>query len=548
MSIRGLSRGAARGALALSMGFAGLGPLAPPGGAAPTAEVARRLPSSLRLAVDAVGGADELRGLESFTYSAESERSILDEGVVPGDGARPVATVESRVRYALKGGGDPARFRIDAVRTSLGVDRPVHEVVSGRRGYIRGVDANFSPSVTKPMTSDRWAAIGAEQELLNPHLLLSRALDHPALAHNGGQKRLGGRLYEVVVLRDAVAPVKLFVDARTGRLARLRTLQHDYLRRDVPIEVVYRRWVSAGDGVLFPRRVSLSSDGFRMIREKRSDVRANPALARRVFRFPSGLDAAPFDAALARVGARTSQWLTSFANFGFIKDGGQTAINPIRITDGTTTAQGVTLLGGVANNSLVIQRPTGVVVFEGALHEMRAEAVIRFIEDSPDFTGPITHVVTTHFHADHAGGMRPYVALGATAVVGQPAVAFFQQVFAERDSTILPDRLDGSDVAATVAGVPAGGLTLTRAGQPVGVRVFPIQTAHSVDMVVPYLVDQGVLFTSDIYSPPGLPNPADPNAQAIVALVRAQGITPRWIAGGHGGFISYAAFAAAMGG
>lgn len=31
-------------------------------------------------------------------------------------------------------------------------------------------------------------------------------------------------------------------------------------------------------------------------------------------------------------------------------------------------------------------------------------------------------------------------------------------------------------------------------------------------------------------------------------MVRAQGITPKWIAGGHGGFISYAAFSAAMSG
>lgn len=543
MSIRGLSTGAALGALALSMGFVGFVPVAP-GGAAPAAESARRVPSALRMALDAVGGADGLRGLQSFRYSAQTERSILDEGVVPGDGSRPVAEVRSRVRYAMRG----TRIRVDAVRTSLGTDRPVREVVAGRRGYISGVDANFSPAVTKPMTSDRWAAIRAEQAILNPHVLLSRALKHPTMASNGGQRRLGGRVYRVLVLEDAVAPIKMFIDVGTGRLARLRTMQHDYLRRDVPIEVRYRRWVSAGDGVMFPRKVSLTSDGFRMIRETRSRLRANPRLGDSVFAFPSSVPAAPFDKAEARIGARTSQWLMSFASFGFIKDGGQTAINPIRLTDGTTTAAGVTLLGGVANNSLVIQRPTGVVVFEGALHDQRAEAVITFIEDSPDFTGPITHVVTTHHHADHAGGMRPYVAMGATAVVGQQAVAFFQQVFSERDSTILPDRLDGTTGPATVQGVPVGGLSLTTpAGLPVGVRAFPIQTDHSVDMVVPYLVDQGVLFTSDIYSPPGLPNPSDPAAQAIVALVRAQGLTPKWIAGGHGGFISWAAFAAAMG-
>ena len=278
-----------------------------------------------------------------------------------------------------------------------------------------------------------------------------------------------------------------------------------------------------------------------MVRERRTEVDVNPKIKGRVFRFPSAVDPV-YDADLADIGTRTSEWLLSFVALGFIKDGGQRAINPITITDGTTTAAGVRLLGGVANNSLVVQRPGGVVVFEGALHDHRAEAVIQYIEDSPDFTGPITHVVTTHHHADHASGMRPYVALGATAVVGEQAVPFFQQVFADRGSTVLPDRLDGTTVAANVQGVPAAGLSL-----PNGIQVFPLQTEHSVDMVVPYVADQGVLFTSDIYSPPGLPSPTDPNAQAIAAMVTARGLTPKWIAGGHGTFISYAAFKAALG-
>lgn len=542
MRFNGLSRGTALGALALSMGVTGIGPSGATSEAttlAPDASV--RAPVSLRMAVNAVGGAASLRGLDAFRYQAEAERSILDEGLVPGDGAEPGATVKSRVRYVLKG-RQPARIRIDNVRTSLGVDRPVREVLSRRRGYIRGVDANFSQPVTKPMTSDRWAAIHEEQELLNPHVLLSRALERPKLARNGGQRTIDGRRYRVLVLRDDVAPIRMFIDTRTGRLAMLRTEQHDYLRRDVPIEVTYRRWQPAGDGLLFPRRVKLTSDGFTMVREARSKAVANPTIRGRAFRFPNSVASAPFEADLARIGARTSQWLLSFVNLGFLKEGGQRAINPITITDGTNTAAGMKLLGGVADNSLVVQRPGGVVVIEGALHDHRAEAVIDYVDQSPEFTGPITHVVTTHHHSDHAGGMRPYVALGATAVVEEQAVSFFQKVFGERDSTILPDRLDGTDAAANVQGVPAAGLALGN-----GISIFPIQTEHSVDMVVPYVADQGVLFTSDIYSPPGLPNRADPNAQAIAAMVQARGLSPKWIAGGHGTFISYAAFKAALG-
>ena len=527
-------------ALLVTLGLAGLSP-GVASSQAPHDVASMRSGGALRMAVDAVGGEEALRGLTSFDYRADTARSILDEGVVPGDGAGPAADVESRVRYVLRG-SRPARIRINNVRTSLGVDRVVTEVLSGRRGYIRGVDANFSQPATKPMTSDRWAAIHSEQELLNPQVLLRRALDRPGLASGAGQRTIDGHRYRVLKLRDDVAPIRLYVDLDKEKIAMLRTKQHDYLRRDVAIEVTYRNWKKAGDGLRFPRRVELTSDGFTMIDEKRSSLEANPTIPRRVFAIPDSVPHVALDDSLADIGARTSQWLLSFVALGFIKDGGQQAINPITLTDATTTATGVKLLGGVANNSLIVQRPGGVVVFEGALHDQRAEAVIRYIDESPDFTGPITHVVTTHHHADHASGMRPYVALGATVVVGEQAVAFFQKVFSERDSTILPDRLDGSAVPANVLGVPAAGLTL-----PNGIQVFPIQTTHSVDMVVPYVADQGILFTSDIYSPPGLPNPTDANARAIAAMVQARGLTPRWIAGGHGTFISYAAFKAALG-
>lgn len=545
MRLQRLPRTTALGALAVSVAFAGMAPgAAAEGGdtAAATAQE-RRMPAALRLAVRAVGGADDLRALRSLRYHASGQRWIFDEGVRPFGPAEPSASFEYRVRHTAASVRTPDRLRIDSVRTSLGVARPVHEVLAGRRGFIRGVDANFSAPAVKPMTSDRWAAIRKEQLLLNPHQLLRKALRNPATARNGGRRTLDGRTYRVLVLRNPVAPVRLFVDTATGRLARLRTLEHDYLRRDVLIEVLYRRWRSAGAGLSFPRVVVMRSDGERVLREvrPRAGVDANPGVRARVFRFPANLGPAPFQSRLARIGVRTSQWLLSFANLGFVKDGGQTAINPTPITDGVNTAEGVTLLGEVANNSVVVERDNGIVVLEGALHDHRAEAVIRYIRRQ--FPGqPITHVVTTHHHADHASGQRPYVALGATAVVHRAAVPFFRQVFRQRSSTILPDRLDRSNVPADVQGVPAAGLSLED-GQS-EIDVYPIRTDHSVDMVVPFVRDPGVLFVSDIYTPG-----SDPGAggQALNDLIVAQGLNVEWIVGGHGGFISYDDFLADLG-
>jgi glyoxylase-like metal-dependent hydrolase (beta-lactamase superfamily II) len=541
MRPRSFSRGAAIGALAVTVGMSGLVPAAL-AAESQGAAGGGRLPGALRAAVDAVGGAGNLRGLRSMRYRTTGTRFILDESFRPGGRPERSATVESRVRI-VRGG-----LRVDAVRTSVGTPRRVSEVLSGRRGFIRGVDANFSAAGVKPMTSDRWAAIRKEQALLNPQLLLRQALRQPARARSGGTRTIGGRRYRVLTLRDNVAPIRLFVDVRRDRVAMLRTKQHDYLRRDVLVQVNFRRWAATNDGLRFPRRVTLRSDGEVLLRERRSAVRMNPRVPSRAFDFPAGVGRAPYNERLARIGERTSEWIMSFANLGFIKDGGQTAINPIAIGPAANPVQGATLLGGVANNSLLIQRDNGVVVFEGALHNHRARAVLRFIRRSPDFTGPVTHVVTTHHHADHASGMRAYVARGAIVVVGRPAVPFFRRVFRQRSSTILPDALDrGRAPRARVRGVPpGGGFTLGPAAEGVRIEAYGFRTDHASDMILPFAVDQGILFTSDIYSPPTLPAQGDPTAQAIVDLVDAQGLGVDWIVGGHGTFVDYDDFEAAV--
>jgi glyoxylase-like metal-dependent hydrolase (beta-lactamase superfamily II) len=232
---------------------------------------------------------------------------------------------------------------------------------------------------------------------------------------------------------------------------------------------------------------------------------------------------------------KTSEWVMSFVNLGFIKDGGQTAINPTRI------APGVILLGGVSNNSMVVRRASGVVVVEGALHDLRAEAVIRFIHRR--FPGArITHVITTHHHSDHSGGMRPYVALGARAVLHRAAAPFFRKVFRERNSTIMPDRLDRTNRPARIVPVPANGSrVLNDADQTIEVLPFPGD--HAVDMTVTFVQQAGVLFVSDVYSPPG---PPGDGGAALNDLIVANNLNVDWIAGGHGSVIAYDDFVAQL--
>jgi Metallo-beta-lactamase superfamily len=288
------------------------------------------------------------------------------------------------------------------------------------------------------MTSDRWAAVRREQRLLNPHLLLRDLVARPSLATTFPSTTLNGRRHRLLVINDPVSPIRLYVDARTGRVDRLSTADHQDLRRDVRLVVDFSDWrlVRGGTGrdrvrVRFPRTVSIRLDGKVIHTETRSSIAVNrPASAAR-FRFPAGI-APRYSATLAARGAATTEFLMSFAQDGFPKDGSadQIVARPV--------APGSTLIQGIPNNSMIVEQSGGVVVVvEGALSDVRAEALIRYIQKT--YPGkPIRYVTASHHHADHAGGMRPFVALGATAVIGADAVPLFRRVFSNRTRSCSP--------------------------------------------------------------------------------------------------------------
>ena len=95
------------------------------------------------------------------------------------------------------------------------------------------------------------------------------------------------------------------------------------------------------------------------------------------------------------------------------------------------------ILGGYA--SIAVDFKDYIVIIEGPQSEERGMAVIneakRLIPNKP-----IRYVINTHHHVDHSGGLRPFVAEGATIVTHQINKAWFEKVFA-MPHTLNPDRL-----------------------------------------------------------------------------------------------------------
>jgi glyoxylase-like metal-dependent hydrolase (beta-lactamase superfamily II) len=386
------------------------------------------------------------------------------------------------------------------------------------------------------MTSDRWASGRKQQWLLNPQLILRDLAQDPSLASEAGEQILDESVHHLLVVQNEVATMTLYINANTGRITKLTTMENDHLRRDVPLDLFYYNWQPVGDNLWFPTELYLALDGHILLKEIRTAIQVNQPLDPALFEVPAEVEPV-FDEELASRGQVSSQFNQSFAANGFIKDGAQTEINAEEI------APGIYHLADVADNSLIVEQANGIVVIEAPLHQYRSEAVIAWIKQTfPD--KPISHVVSTHHHTDHAAGLRSYVAEGVTVVLHEAAAAFFADIF-QASSTLLPDALAQNPVEATIEVVPAdGSYTIPDEEHPV--EVYPIANEHAEDMVLIYVGQPGVVFVSDLYSPsPG----GDPGAGGMLVrdAIEAAGLEVAVIAGGHAGTISYEEFTSLLG-
>lgn len=216
------------------------------------------------------------------------------------------------------------------------------------------------------------------------------------------------------------------------------------------------------------------------------------------------------------------------------------ALRPEPVAPGVWFVQGASALGSPANrnfisNAAFIVTPQGVVVIDA----LGSPVLARELMDAIARVTPqrVTHVIVTHYHADHIYGLQAFKAAGAQVVAHRAALEYLNS-----DTAALRLKASRDELAPWVDDdtrlVPAdqwidGPRTLTVGGVTLELR--PLGPAHTPEDLAVWMPSQRVLFAGDLVFRGRIPFVGQANTrQWITSLDALLGFDARLIVPGHG--------------
>ena len=180
----------------------------------------------------------------------------------------------------------------------------------------------------------------------------------------------------------------------------------------------------------------------------------------------------------------------------------------------------------------------GIVSIDAGTAGQRVRAALR---DAGLEASRIGHVILTHSHFDHAGGLGALLQPGVRVI----AQAAFPAELQRQHANILPFRYfigDGAGFGGGERAEPAAIAVNRLVSEPVSFSVggtdlvlFPAAGGETADALMVYLPASGVLFTGDVMMPYlGAPFFAEGSPEGLLETLRfIAGLGPRMLVQGH---------------
>ncbi len=179
------------------------------------------------------------------------------------------------------------------------------------------------------------------------------------------------------------------------------------------------------------------------------------------------------------------------------------AMTPQQVSPSAWFVQGASALGSPANQNFIsnagfVVTPAGVVVIDALGSPALAQRLLAEIRKvTPQ---PVTHVILTHYHADHIYGLQVFKAAGAKVIAHKGAREYLASDTArlrlQASRTELAPWIDENTQLVTPDEWLDGPRELTVGGTQL--RILPVGPSHTAEDLVIWLPREKVLFAGDL--------------------------------------------------
>lgn len=458
-------------------------------------------------AVAAVGGAEALRSIEVVRLALQGETFPRLQMPTP-DPPFEAGRFHETLLLDLKAN----RLRLEQRVDGAGFEAHTTVVIADGEGTAYDHRARTATPIPPAQTTQQ-QFVQYHRRL--PHLILRQALDRANSLRYLGEDTYQGRRHDVVtfVMADT-QQVALYVDRATGLLAKYELVFTDPLRGQQASQIMFDDYAAAGR-LKVPQQWSWRLAGD-VVARYRVELEFNPAADEKSF---------------------------EVAGDGFQK----VLPVPLNLKESVEPlADGVVVIHNVAArnyNTMAVAFRDHVAVIEAPGDSEGAERVIASIREAMPGK-PIRFVAMTHHHGDHIGGLRTFIAEGATVITTRANRGVVETMAA----AALDDRLGRAPRTPAFLFVEGGRHTLTDGEQTLElIDVGP--NPHAREMLVAWLPKPRVVFQGDLFFLPNNnapPGPPQASTLAFVQKMRALGMAPQRIASVHGRTASLEEFTRAV--
>jgi glyoxylase-like metal-dependent hydrolase (beta-lactamase superfamily II) len=446
-------------------------------------------------AVAAIGGVAALQSIEVVRLDLQGETFPRLQMTTPDPPYEPGRFHETLL-LDLKGN----RLLLEQRTSGAGFDGHITVSIAGAEGTIVDHRARTATPVP-PAQASQQQFIQYYRRL--PHLILLQALDRANSLRYLGEDTFEGRRHHVVtfVMADT-QQIALYIDAKTSLVSKYELVFTDPLRGQQASQIIFGNYASAGK-LKVPQQWSWRFAGDLVARYK-VDLEFNPALNERSF---------------------------EVASEGYRK----VAALPQTLKEGVEQlADNVIVVHNVADqnyNTMAIAFRDYIVAIEAPGTSEGADKVILKIKEAMPGK-PIRFVALTHHHSDHIGGLRSFIAEGATVITTRAN----RGVVEAMANAPQNDRLARAPRKPEFLFVEGGRRVLTDGEQTLElIDVGP--NPHAKEMLVAWLPKQRIVFQGDLFFVPNNDAPVGPPQTSTLDFAKKlqeKQIAPQRIASVHG--------------